>query len=150
MCLAWLSARMSHVKAQAASIEREIRHVVLVLRDPRTPWYCKAVAGGAIAYNLSPVTLIPDWIPVIGLLDNLFVLGLGVWLVETLAPQEVLRDCRQRSAPSVTELGMQSPRMAKLAVIAVLALKVVVALIFSGIALLLLRSTPLRAILPGG
>jgi uncharacterized membrane protein YkvA (DUF1232 family) len=145
-----VSAGVSRVTAQAASVERQIRIVILVLRDSRSPWYCKAVAAGAVGYNLSPVTLIPDWIPVIGLLDNVLVLGIGVWLVEKLAPQEVLRECRQRADASGGDPVSPGRRSARLAVIAVLALKVLLALLFSGLILALLRSTHVWGMLPGG
>jgi uncharacterized membrane protein YkvA (DUF1232 family) len=108
------------------------------------------VAAGAVGYNLSPVTLIPDWIPVLGLLDNILVLGVGVWLVERLAPRNVLQQCQHRAVAS--EGGVRPPgrRKARLAVIAVVTAKIVLALVFSGLILALLRSAHLGGVLPGG
>ncbi len=69
----------------------------LAYRDPRAPWYAKAVAFGLVAYALSPVDLIPDFVPVLGYLDDLVVIPLGVFLVRRLIPDDVLADCRARA-----------------------------------------------------
>jgi uncharacterized membrane protein YkvA (DUF1232 family) len=78
----------------ARSIRREVRAVYLASRDPRTPWYAKALAIGVAAYALSPIDLIPDFIPVLGQLDELVILPLGVWLVVRMIPAEVMEQHR--------------------------------------------------------
>lgn len=64
-------------------------------RHPRTPWYAKAAAISVAAYALSPIDLIPDFVPVLGYLDDLLLLPLGIALSIRLVPSEVLEECRQ-------------------------------------------------------
>ena len=74
----------------------------LACRDPRVPWYAKAVALGLVAYALSPIDLIPDFVPVLGYLDDLVVIPLGVLLVRRLIPDDVMADCRARAQVMTT------------------------------------------------
>jgi uncharacterized membrane protein YkvA (DUF1232 family) len=69
----------------------------LACRDSRVPWYAKALAASLVAYGLSPIDLIPDFIPVLGYLDELVVIPLGVLVVRRWIPDVVLRDCRARA-----------------------------------------------------
>lgn len=64
------------------------------MRDPRTPWVARALLWVAVAYALSPVDLIPDFVPVLGHLDDLVVVPALVWLASRIIPGEVLRDAR--------------------------------------------------------
>jgi len=89
--VAALAARLA---AWARSIKRDVHAVYLAARDPRTPWYAKAVAIGVVAYALSPIDLIPDFIPVLGQLDELIILPLGLWLVVRLIPPDVMNEHR--------------------------------------------------------
>lgn len=66
------------------------------VRDPRTPWYAKLVATGVVAYALNPIDLIPDFVPVLGYLDDIILIPLGVALVIKLIPAPVLIECRER------------------------------------------------------
>jgi len=66
----------------------------LAARDPRVPWYAKAMAGCVAAYALSPIDLIPDFIPVLGYLDDLVIVPLGIMLAVRLVPREVLAELR--------------------------------------------------------
>jgi uncharacterized membrane protein YkvA (DUF1232 family) len=116
-----------------------MRIVYLVLRDPRAPWYCKGAAACAAGYALSPITLIPDWIPVVGFLDNLLVLGFGIWLVEKLAPAHLVLNCRKRADAHMTESNRSSRRAAGVALATVVTGKVVVALVFTGALVALAR-----------
>jgi uncharacterized membrane protein YkvA (DUF1232 family) len=86
---------------KAASLRkwaRGVRQQTLVVyhaaRDPRTPWYVRALAFAVAAYALSPIDLIPDFIPVLGYLDDLIVVPLGLMLVLRLTPREVLAASR--------------------------------------------------------
>ncbi len=72
--------------------------LLLAGRDPRTPLLAKALAGAVAAYALSPIDLIPDFIPVLGLFDDLLILPAGIWLALRLVPPEVLLECRERAA----------------------------------------------------
>ena len=68
------------------------------MRHPRTPFVAKALAAGLVAYAFSPIDLIPDFIPVLGLLDDLLILPVGVWLVVKLVPVDVMAECRSDAA----------------------------------------------------
>jgi uncharacterized membrane protein YkvA (DUF1232 family) len=82
----------------AARLKREVYSLYFAVRDPRVPWYAKALAGSIVAYAFSPIDLIPDFIPVLGYLDDLILIPLGVLLVRRLIPADVLADCRGRAA----------------------------------------------------
>jgi len=75
-------------------LRREARTMHLAYKDPRTPWYAKWLAAGTLTYALSPIDLIPDFIPVLGYLDDMLILPFAVWLTIKLIPSEVLTDCR--------------------------------------------------------
>src|SRR5688572_3765442 len=68
------------------------------MRHPRTPFVAKALAAGLVAYAFSPIDLIPDFIPVLGLLDDLLILPFGMWLVAKLIPEDVIAECRGEAA----------------------------------------------------
>jgi uncharacterized membrane protein YkvA (DUF1232 family) len=77
-------------------IARRIAFLRGVWGDPRTPWYAKAVLGATIAYAVSPIDLIPDFIPVIGYLDDLLIVPLGIWAAYLLVPRHVWQEHRER------------------------------------------------------
>jgi uncharacterized membrane protein YkvA (DUF1232 family) len=72
----------------------------LVIKHPRSPWLARVVAAGTVAYLLSPIQLIPTFIPVIGQLDDLFVLYIGMKLLRKLTPEDVLADCGAQARSS--------------------------------------------------
>lgn len=82
------------LKAWARSLKRDTHAVWLAAHDPRTPWYAKALGLEVAAYSLSPIDLIPDFIPVLGLLDDLLIVPLGLWLTLKLIPADVLETHR--------------------------------------------------------
>ncbi len=79
---------------RADAIKREIWAISLAMKDPRTPWTLKLLAGMIIAYALSPLDLIPDFIPMLGWLDDLLLLPLAIGFLLRALPIEVLSDCR--------------------------------------------------------
>ncbi len=87
----------ARLKAWAASLRRQALVVWFASRDPRAPWYAKWLAIAIVAYALSPIDLIPDFIPVLGYLDEVILLPAALWLVLKLMPQEVLLDARARA-----------------------------------------------------
>lgn len=89
---------ISTAKQWARSIKRDVHAVWLAARDPRTPWYAKAIALVVAAYAVSPIDLIPDFIPVIGYLDDLILLPLGIMLAVRLIPPEVMEEHRATAA----------------------------------------------------
>src|SRR6202051_3739853 len=85
---------LPRIKAWARALKRDSHAVYLASRDPRVPWYAKAFALAVAGYALSPIDLIPDFIPVIGYLDDVIVVPLGIWLVLLLIPREVMAQYR--------------------------------------------------------
>lgn len=82
----------------AASLVREALALWLAARHPRTPLPAKLLAGLVAAYALSPIDLIPDFIPMLGYLDDLLIVPAGIWLALKLIPAEVMAECRERAA----------------------------------------------------
>jgi uncharacterized membrane protein YkvA (DUF1232 family) len=82
-------------KAAARRLKRESLTLYLAMRDSRTPWLARVVAALVVAYAFSPIDLIPDVVPVLGLLDDLLLLPLGIWLALRLIPPPVLAKARQ-------------------------------------------------------
>ena len=77
--------------------QREIKVYQLVLKDERTPRLAKRLLGFAIGYSISPIDLIPDFIPIIGHLDDLIIVPTLIWLAMRAVPKEVFEDCRQKA-----------------------------------------------------
>ena len=79
------------------ALKRDVTAVWIAARDPRTPLAAKLVAGLVAAYALSPIDLIPDAIPVLGLLDDLLIVPLGLALAVRLIPRDLMAECRARA-----------------------------------------------------
>jgi len=88
------------LKKWATETKRDVHALYLASRDPRVPWYAKALAAAIAAYAVSPIDLIPDFIPVVGYLDDAVLLPLGILLVVKLIPPEIMAECRERAAAS--------------------------------------------------
>jgi uncharacterized membrane protein YkvA (DUF1232 family) len=86
--------------ALAIRLQREALAFYYVARDPRTPRAARWVALATVAYAFSPIDLIPDSIPVLGLLDDVLLVPFGFWLALRLTPPDVVADCRRRAAES--------------------------------------------------
>jgi uncharacterized membrane protein YkvA (DUF1232 family) len=71
--------------------------IYYAVKDPRVPWFAKLVAGGAVGYQVSPIQLVPNWVPVLGLVDNFLALALAAWLVRRVTPQIVIAECSGRA-----------------------------------------------------
>jgi uncharacterized membrane protein YkvA (DUF1232 family) len=84
-------------KAKAKSLKREVYALSLAAKDPRVPWYAKAFAILIISYALSPIDLIPDFIPIIGYVDDLILIPAGIILLIKMIPKEVMVECRERA-----------------------------------------------------
>lgn len=89
---------MSWLKSKAKLLKNDTMTLFFAVRDPRTPWYAKLLAALVVGYALSPIDLIPDFIPVIGYLDDLIIVPLGVIIALKLIPREVIADCRSKAA----------------------------------------------------
>jgi uncharacterized membrane protein YkvA (DUF1232 family) len=96
------------------ALRRDVVALWLAARDPRVPWYAKAMAGAVAAYALSPIDLVPDFIPVIGYLDDLIIVSLGIAIVVRLIPTAIMDDLRRRAG-----LMIERPRSRTAAVLIV-------------------------------
>jgi len=84
-------------KTQAKRLRNEIYALYFAARDPRTPWYAKVLAAFIIGYALSPIDLIPDFIPALGYLDDLIIVPAGIALLIKIIPNGVLQECREKA-----------------------------------------------------
>jgi uncharacterized membrane protein YkvA (DUF1232 family) len=97
---------IAKLKAHASALKREIHALWFAYGDPRTPWLARFLIVCVIAYALSPIDLIPDPIPIIGHLDDLILLPLGIALAIRMIPDSVMADCRERAR----ERNLNGPR----------------------------------------
>ena len=88
---------LENLKQRAHSLKTETIVLYLAARHPETPWYAKLSIAGIVAYALSPIDLIPDFIPVLGYLDDLVIVPAGVWLAVKMIPPSVMRECREKA-----------------------------------------------------
>jgi uncharacterized membrane protein YkvA (DUF1232 family) len=84
-------------KQKARSLKRETYALYLAIRDPRMPWYAKLLAVCVVGYAFSPIDLIPDFIPVLGYVDDLVLVPLGIALVLKMIPGELMVECREKA-----------------------------------------------------
>ena len=109
---------LERAKRWARVLKRDILALYLAGRDPRVPWYAKALAVATAAYALSPIDLIPDVIPVLGYLDDLVLLPLAILVTVRLIPAEVMADLRREAEHRLA--GQRPKSMAGAVVIIVL------------------------------
>ena len=107
---------VADLKLWAKAIKREAVALYIACRDPRTPVLAKIIAGFVVAYVFSPIDLIPDFIPVIGYLDDLLLVPLGISLAKRLIPEVVMEDARMKA----DNFFLNKPRIIWGAVIVVL------------------------------
>ena len=97
---------MQSWRERARQLKREVYAVYLAYQDPRVPWYARAWAACVVAYAFSPIDLIPDFVPVLGYLDDLLLIPLGIAVAIRMIPPGVLAECRVRAQ---AELGQAKP-----------------------------------------
>src|SRR5215470_10158826 len=85
---------LQHARQWARIVKRDTHALSLAARDPRVPWYAKALALCVAGYALSPIDLIPDFVPVLGYLDDVILVPLGILLVVKLIPPEIMAEHR--------------------------------------------------------
>jgi uncharacterized membrane protein YkvA (DUF1232 family) len=107
---------MARLKQWGAALMRDLHAIYLAARDPRVPWYAKALAVAVAGYALSPIDLIPDFIPILGYLDDLLIVPLGIWLAVSLIPADVLTEYRAIAA------GAGERPISKMGAIAIIAI----------------------------
>lgn len=88
---------LTDLNTWARRIKTNTFALYLACKDPRTPWYAKVFAGCVVAYAFSPIDLIPDFIPILGYLDDLVLLPIGVVLALKMIPPDVFAECRQQA-----------------------------------------------------
>lgn len=91
-------AMLDTLRQRARALKRETYALYIAYRDPRTPWYARVVAACVVAYAFSPIDLIPDFVPLLGYLDDLILVPLGIALALRLIPAEVMVESRIRAA----------------------------------------------------
>lgn len=93
----------SNLRAWARTLKQDTLALYLAARHPQTPWLAKLIIAGVVAYALSPIDLIPDFIPVLGYLDDLILLPLGISLAIRMLPPHLLDECRERARMTFAE-----------------------------------------------
>lgn len=88
---------MKKLETWASALKKDVMTLWFAMKHPLTPWYAKAFAAVLTAYAFSPIDLIPDFIPILGYLDDLIIVPAGVWLLIRLVPEKVLTDSRAQA-----------------------------------------------------
>jgi uncharacterized membrane protein YkvA (DUF1232 family) len=89
---------LDQLKVRARALKKEAYAIYLAAQDPHTPWYVKVLIFFVVAHTFSPIDLIPDFIPVLGYLDDLLITPGGIWLAVQLIPPEVMEEARAVAA----------------------------------------------------
>ena len=105
---------LTSLKNWARRIKRDGVMLWFACRDPRTPWWLKALAMFVVAYALSPIDLVPDFIPVLGFVDDVLLLPVLIWFIVRQLPEVIVQDCRlqaeawmaERQAKPVSRAGI--------------------------------------------
>ncbi len=105
-------------KQHARQLKAETFALYLAYRDPRTPWYARIFAAIVAGYAFSPIDLIPDFIPVLGYLDDLILVPFGIWLALKMIPPEVMAESRARAQEALAN-GKPVSRTAAVAIVAI-------------------------------
>jgi uncharacterized membrane protein YkvA (DUF1232 family) len=108
---------LDRIKIWARVLKRDAYAIYLAARDPNMPWYVKVLAAVVAAYAFSPIDLIPYFIPILGYLDYLILVPLGIWLVVSLIPEQAMAEYRARASEV-----MRRPQDGKIAAIAIIAI----------------------------
>ncbi len=94
----------SRLRDWAQTLKRDVNALYLAARDPRVPWHAKLVSVAVAAYALSPIDLIPDFIPVLGYVDDLVIVPLGIWFAVKCVPPELMTEFRAAAADGRTRV----------------------------------------------
>jgi uncharacterized membrane protein YkvA (DUF1232 family) len=96
-------SRIDAWKERVRQLKTETYAIYLASKDPRVPWYAKALVVFVVAHTFSPIDLIPDFIPVLGYVDDLIVTPLGIALALKMIPESVMTECRQRARATLEQ-----------------------------------------------
>ncbi len=120
---------LDKLKERAARLDRQVYALYIAARDPRVPWYAKAFMGLVLAYAFSPIDLIPDFIPVLGYLDDLVIIPLGIALALKMIPAQVMADARQEAE----ELSRQGKPLIRAGAILIIAIWLIMLIVVIGV-----------------
>ena len=109
---------LTDLKQRARLLKAETFALYLAARHPDTPWYAKLLVAGVVAYAFSPIDLIPDFVPVLGYVDDLILIPLGIALAIKMIPPSVLTECRAR-AQKVISNGKPVSRVAAVVIVVI-------------------------------
>jgi uncharacterized membrane protein YkvA (DUF1232 family) len=90
-------------KRRVRQLKKETYAIYIACKDPRVPWYTRVLAGFVVAYALSPIDLIPDVIPILGYVDDLVLVPLGIILVLKMIPPTVFTECHEQAEAAMNE-----------------------------------------------
>ena len=88
---------LQQLKTKAKEIKRELTALYLAYRHPEVPWYAKLFAAIVIGYALSPIDLIPDFIPILGYIDDLILIPIGIKIAVKMIPNHIMIECREQT-----------------------------------------------------
>jgi uncharacterized membrane protein YkvA (DUF1232 family) len=128
---------MEFWKKQADALKAQSLALYFAWRDPRVPWYAKAWIILVVAYAFSPIDLIPDFIPVLGYLDDLIIVPLGVYLALRMIPAPVMQECQTKAREN---LGQDKPQYKWMGVIIIAVWTIAILLIILWLARFLIGS----------
>jgi uncharacterized membrane protein YkvA (DUF1232 family) len=97
---------LEKLKSRARTLQADVQTLLIAFRDPRTPWAARGMIALVVAYALSPIDLIPDFIPVLGYLDDLILVPAGIALAIRMIPPQVMADSRIAAQPDGSAKGL--------------------------------------------
>lgn len=118
-------------KQRVRQLKKEQLAVYIACKDPRVPWYARVFAGFVVAYAFSPIDLIPDVIPILGYLDDLVLVPLGIMLVLKMIPPGVLAECREKAEAAMGQ-GKPTSRIAAIVIVVIWLILGILAVVWVG------------------
>jgi uncharacterized membrane protein YkvA (DUF1232 family) len=116
-------------RQRARQLKTETYAIYLAYKDPRVPWYARVFAACVVAYAFSPIDLIPDFIPVLGYLDDIILVPLGIALAIKMIPSNVLTECREKAQSEMSQ-GKPTNWIAAGVIVAIWLLLAAIAVVF--------------------
>jgi uncharacterized membrane protein YkvA (DUF1232 family) len=120
---------IEHWKQQAKQLKIEVYALYLAYRDPRVSWYARAFTACVVGYAFSPIDLIPDFIPIIGYLDDLVLIPLGIKLAISMIPPNVMAESREKAQQIISQ-GKPVNRIAAIIIISIWLILAALVIIF--------------------
>jgi uncharacterized membrane protein YkvA (DUF1232 family) len=118
---------LAEFKQRARRLRAETFALYLAVRHPGTPWYAKLLVAGIVAYAFSPIDLIPDFVPVLGYVDDLILIPIGIALAIRMVPPSVLAECRARAQ----EVILQGKPVSRFAGVVIVVIWITLAALFA-------------------